>query len=263
MRLLVKLGGTLLDSRESLHRLAGEIAEVSRRHQLVVVHGGGKQMTRFLEKQGVESQFINGLRVSGPEVIEAVLSVFAGTVNHQLVAALRSAGTLPLGLTGIDAGLTECDVLDPQLGFVGRIVKVRADVLVALTSSGYLPVVACVGGDSNGAVYNVNADLMAVALATGFRAEQLWFLTDVEGVRGADGQKLASLMPSDCIQLIASGIATGGMQAKLNAATSAIAGGVQNVVIAPGAQPGIVSRLEQGGEAGTRLLPEGGVVRHA
>src|SRR5229473_6801072 len=104
MRILVKLGGKLLDGLESRRRIASELASL-KNHELVVVHGGGKQMTRFLEERGVKSTFVNGLRVTTPDVIDAVLKVFAGSVNHELVSAFVAAGAGAVGLTGIDAGL--------------------------------------------------------------------------------------------------------------------------------------------------------------
>lgn len=258
MKILLKLGGTLLDDPATRARLCKEIAWLSAKEHTAVVHGGGKQMTRFLEERGVNSEFVDGLRVSGPEVIDAVLKVFAGTVNHQLVASLVEAGALAVGLSGIDAALTEAEVLDPRLGAVGRIQKVNPAVLHVLVQGGFLPVVACVGGDRQGNVYNVNADLMAVALAKGFGATKLLFLTDVDGVRGADNQRIEVLRPSDCVRLIADGVATGGMQAKLSAASDAVHGGVSVVAIVPGASPGVLERLYKGESIGTKLVPEGG-----
>src|ERR1700691_407764 len=128
MRILIKLGGTLLDDPDSRARLAREIATVSSlsngatppEYETVVVHGGGKQMTRFLAERGVESHFINGLRVTTPEIIDAVVKVFAGSVNTQLVSAFRAAGAKPVGLTGLDAGLVDAEILSPDLGQVGR-----------------------------------------------------------------------------------------------------------------------------------------------
>lgn len=257
MKVLIKLGGTLLDAPESRDRLCGEIAGVSRRAKTVVVHGGGKQMTRFLEERGVQSEFVDGLRVSGPEVIDAVLKVFAGTVNHQLVAGMVKARVKAVGISGVDAALTQTEILNARLGAVGRVVDVRPELLDVLVENGFVPVVACVGGDREGRIYNVNADLMAVALARGYAADQLWFLTDVEGVRGGDGQKIETLTPRRCEELIADGIATGGMQAKLNAAINALAGGVGVVVIAPGSESGVVAKLIRGQEIGTKLVPEG------
>ena len=257
MKLLVKLGGTLLDDAASRARLARELTALRNEgHALVVVHGGGKQMTRFLSERGVESRFVNGLRVTTPEVIDAVLKVFAGSVNHELVASLVAAGTKAVGLTGIDACLTEAEALSEELGAVGRVVRSNPEVLNVLTSSAFVPVVACVAGDRGGRVYNVNADSMAVACAVAFGAERLIFLTDVDGVRGADGEVLHALTPEECKRLIDVGVATGGMQAKLNSASEAIAGGIAQVIIAPGALENGAARIVAGEAIGTRLVPE-------
>lgn len=253
MKLLIKLGGTLLDEESSKLRLAQEIHSVSAQHRTVVVHGGGKQMTRFLGERGIESQFINGLRVSTPDVIDAVLKVFAGSVNHELVAALVSQGAGAVGLSGIDALLAEAEQQDPALGAVGRVIRTNPRLLDTLTREGFLPVVACVAGDRGGRIYNVNADSMAVACASGFGADRLFFLTDVDGVRGEDGTPLAHLTAQGCADLIARGIATGGMQAKLSAACDALRNGVRQVVVAPGARPGILEALLAGEAAGTRI----------
>ena len=147
MRLLIKLGGTLLDAAESRGRLAREIADVARREQVVVVHGGGKQMTRFLAERGVESRFVNGLRVTTDEVIDAVVKVFAGSVNAQLVSSFRAAGARPVGLSGLSGGLVDAVQLDPELGHVGKPVASDGRLLELLVKEGYLPVVACVAGD--------------------------------------------------------------------------------------------------------------------
>jgi acetylglutamate kinase len=260
LKILVKLGGTLLDSTESRKRLASEIAAIQHRGiETVVVHGGGKQMTRFLEDRGVESRFVGGLRVTTPEVIDAVLKVLAGTVNHELVAALIAAGTMAVGLSGIDACLTEAEQMHADLGAVGRPVRSNGTLLFLLTSNGYLPVVACVAGDRAGRIYNVNADQMAVACASAFGADRLIFLTDVDGVKGSDGAILPALTAEDCERLIHDKVATGGMQAKLTAATDALRGGVRQVVIAPGALPGAMERLLAGEVVGTRLVAGEGV----
>ena len=257
MKLLVKLGGTLLDNVESRRRLAAELTEIRiAGHDLVIVHGGGKQMTRFLAERGVESRFVNGLRVTTPEVIDAVLKVFAGSVNHELVASLVEAGALAVGLSGIDACLTEAEQMDPELGAVGRPVRSNPAVLNTLTGGGFVPVVACVAGDRQGRIYNVNADQMAVACAAGFRAERLIFLTDVEGVLGPDKAIIRTLTPAQCEALIRDGVATGGMQAKLNAATDAVKSGIGQVIVAPGAMERAVARILAGDAIGTRLVPE-------
>lgn len=257
MRVLVKLGGTLLDSEETRTAMAEQLTRAfAANREMVVVHGGGKQMTRFLAERNVESQFVEGLRVTTPEVLDAVLKVFAGTVNHLLVASLVRAGTMAVGLSGIDACLAEAEQLRPELGAVGRPVRSNPAVLETLTGGGFLPVVACVAGDRQGNIYNVNADQMAVACASGYGAAKLLFLTDVDGVKGADGAVIPRLTLAESRQLIVDGVATGGMQAKLNAAADALLGGVGEVVIAPGAAAEVVARLLAGEAVGTRFVKE-------
>jgi acetylglutamate kinase len=237
--------------------MAGQLTRAfAANREMVVVHGGGKQMTRFLAERNVESQFVEGLRVTTPEVLDAVLKVFAGTVNHLLVASLVRAGTMAVGLSGIDACLTEAEQLRPELGAVGRPVRSNPAVLETLTGGGFLPVVACVAGDRQGNIYNVNADQMAVACASGYGAAKLLFLTDVDGVKGADGAVIPRLTLAESRQLIVDGVATGGMQAKLNAAADALLGGVGEVVIAPGAAAEVVARLLAGEAVGTRFVKE-------
>ena len=257
MKVLIKIGGTLLDSPESRHRLAREIgASMANGAAVVVVHGGGQQMTRFLAERGIESTFVNGLRVTSHQVLDAVLKVFAGTVNHQLVGAFSAAGVRAVGLTGMDAFLTEAELISPELGFVGKPVRSDPAVLELLTQHGYLPVVACVAGDRQGNFYNVNADQMAVACAAAFGADRLLFLTDVEGVRNAQSQICAQLTLAQCEALIETGVATGGMRAKLDAASDALRRGVRQIVIASGMQAGIVQDLLAGKPVGTLLVAE-------
>jgi acetylglutamate kinase len=255
MRTLIKLGGTLLDSAGSRTRLAQEIAGFAElpENETVVVHGGGKQMTRFLSERGIESRFINGLRVSTPEVIDAVLKVFAGSVNHELVASLVAAGAKAVGLSGIDASLVEAVPLGGEYGAVGMPVRSNPEVLHVLCKAGFLPVVASIGGDRAGNVYNVNADQMAVTCAIAFGAEQIFFLTDVDGVRDGWGNIVESLDIPQVNALIQDGIAAGGMQAKLEAAQSALTGGVRKVVIAPGGLAGVVDKLRRNEAIGTNI----------
>jgi acetylglutamate kinase len=255
MKLLVKLGGTLLDAPETRELLAAQIACArARGAQITVVHGGGKQMTRYLAERGIESRFVGGLRVTTPETVDAVLKVFAGSVNHELVAALNRAGALAVGLSGIDGLLAEAEQMDPALGAVGRVTASNPALLHLLTGNGFLPVVACVAGDRQGNIYNVNADQMAVACAAAFGAQQLIFLTDVEGVLDAAKQIRPVLTAAESRRLIADGVATGGMQAKLNAALVALSGGVEQVRIAPGAAENVLHRILAGESLGTRMV---------
>jgi acetylglutamate kinase len=247
LKTLIKIGGSLLDDAASRSEIARQILGL--KGLVAVVHGGGKQMTRFLAERGIESKFVNGLRVTNEDTIDAVLKVLAGTVNTQLVAAL---GDRAVGLTGIDAGLAAAEQMDPELGFVGRVTWSDPKILNVLTAAGYLPVVACVAGGD--AIYNVNGDSMAVALASKWKVDRLVFLTDVAGVMDAGKKTIPELTAADCARLIGTGVATGGMQAKLHAASEAVANGVGEVRIVKGSDTDIVSRVFAGEKVGTKVL---------
>jgi len=254
VKLLFKIGGTLLDGAASRAAIARQLAAIARNHQLVVVHGGGKQVTRFLEERGIASQFINGLRVSDESVVDAVTQVVAGSVNKKLVSTLIAEGVSAIGLSGVDGQLTEVEPLNPDLRLVGKPGKSEGRLLELLITAGYLPVIACIAGDSSGTIYNVNADQMAVSIALGWSAEGIVFLTDVPGVKGADGEVIPHLSESEAAELIRSGVAQGGMRAKLEAATSALRGGIPEVVIAPGHEPDVWARIAAGDSLGSRIL---------
>ncbi len=257
MKALIKIGGSLLDDPAARRDIARQIALVAETGwQVTVVHGGGKQMTRFLEERGIRSNFVKGLRVTTEETIDAVLKVLAGTVNTQLVSALGLAGLKAVGLTGIDSGLAVARQLDPELGFVGRVISSETHLLCLLTGAGYVPVVACVAGGTQGQVFNVNGDSMAVAVASNWCVDRLVFLTDVAGVLDATKTVVPLLTIGDCNGLISSGVASGGMQAKLNAATEAVTHGVREVRIVKGSEPDIVTRVFANEEIGTRVISE-------
>lgn len=260
MTALIKIGGALLDSAEARTRLAAEIGRaVENGLNAIVVHGGGKQMTRFLAERNVESRFVNGLRVTTPEVLDAVLKVFAGSVNQELVAAFVAAGVRAVGLTGMDALLTEARQMSEALGYVGQPVRSDAALLNLLTGNSYLPVVACVAGDRQGRFYNVNADQMAASLAAAIQPEKILFLTDVEGVRGESDSVYSTLAPFQCRELIDSGVVTGGMRAKIEAAMAALEAGIGEIVIARGDVEGVVGKFIANEPIGTRLVAEAGV----
>ncbi len=253
MRIVIKAGGTLLDDCSSRNAIAREFVEVARQHELVVVHGGGKQLTRFLEEHGISSRFVRGLRVSDQPVIDGVTKVIAGSVNKELVAAIIAAGESAVGLSGVDGKLTTATQLDPDLAFVGKPIKTDARMLHLLVNAGYLPVIACIAADEQGNIYNVNADQMAVSCAAAWRADQLFFLTDVPGVRDPDAHVICHLTAAEADELIASGVVSGGMQAKLEAARKALESGLGEVIIAPGQEVEICQRLLGGERLGTRF----------
>jgi acetylglutamate kinase len=256
MKLLVKLGGTLLESEDSRNSLALQLtALVDAGHRLVVVHGGGKRLSRYLATLDHESEFRNGLRVTPPETLDAVLRVLAGSVNHHLVAELQKAGAKAVGLSGIDAGLVRAVQMDPELGAVGKVESVDASLLELLTTQGYLPTVACIAGGDDGAIFNVNADQMAAGCARGFGVDRVIFLTDVGGVLDAEQVRIRTLTCGEAEELISSGVAQGGMEAKLRSAMAAVAGGIKSVSIVAGTEPDILARVLAGEDTGTTLLP--------
>ncbi|MBX9601170.1 MAG: acetylglutamate kinase [Bryobacteraceae bacterium] len=234
MKQVIKLGGTLLDHEDTRLRLAAVLAREDAR-ETVVVHGGGKQMTRFLEERGIASTFIGGLRVTTPEVADAVLKVVAGSVNSRLVADLNAAGAEAVGLSGVDAGLVQASRWSEELGQTGRPEATRPRLLLTLTSAGFLPVVACVATNARGDIYNVNADQLAVSVAAGYGARRLVFLTDVDAVLDGDGRRVSHLNAVNCRGLIDTGVAKGGMHAKLEACLAGLTAGLTEIWIGPGA----------------------------
>jgi len=255
VKLLIKIGGTLIDSEERRRAIAPQIArQFQAGNRITVVHGGGKQLSGYLEKQGFPSEFRGGFRVTPPEILDAVLRIFAGSVNHHLVAALQQAGLRAVGLSGIDAGLVRARQLSPELGAVGQIEEVDASLLDLLTAEGYVPTVACIAGGPNGAIYNVNADQMAVACGSRFEANKLIFLTDVEGVLDAGRKRLPHITAAEALRLIETGVAQGGMEAKLRAAVDGVNRGIGEVRIVQGSQPDILDRVMRNEDIGTTLV---------
>lgn len=256
MKLLVKLGGTLLETAEHRASLATQLRKLrDDGHEVVVVHGGGKRLSRYLAGLDHKSEFRRGLRVTPPEILDAVLRVLAGSVNRQLVADLQKAGLQAVGLTGIDAGTVQATQLDPELGLVGKVERVDPRLLDRLTASGYLPTVACIAGGDGGAIYNVNADQMAAGCAAGLAVGRLVFLTDVGGVLDGDGNLIPRLSVEGALALIERGVAVGGMEAKLRAAIEALGAGTRHVSIVNGHEPDILLATVNGAAGGTDLRP--------
>ena len=254
MRLLVKLGGTLLESEQRRASLASQLKLLlDDGNRVVVVHGGGKRLSRYLAGLDHKSEFRRGLRVTPPEILDAVLRVLAGSVNRQLVAELQREGLNAVGLTGIDAGTVMASQLDPELGLVGKVERVDPSLLECLADQGYLPAVACIAGGTQGAIYNVNADQMAAACAAALGVDKLVFLTDVGGVLDENGSLIPALGVREAEDLIDRGIAVGGMEAKLRAAIEALRGGIRAVSVVNGHEPDVLARTVREAGIGTSL----------
>ena len=247
---VVKLGGTTVDA--DARALAGLTAETAREHQLVVVHGGGKRLTAWLDRLGVESRFENGLRVTDDAALEAAVAVFAGLVNTELVAALQRIGVPAVGLTGVDGGL----LVGQRVSSLGRVVQIqsiRREPLDALLNAGLTPVVAPIAPDQSGDLCNVNADDVAAALAAG-TSGRLLLLTDTPGVLDGDGRTIASLDGPTVEQLIGDGTIRDGMVPKVRGALAAVADGVTEVVIADGRGSGALATALHGRGDSTRVI---------
>src|SRR5919107_4648427 len=212
--LVVKLGGTTIAEQS---QVLAEVAAVARRRPVVLVHGGGKRITEWLERMGVPSRFENGLRVTDQASLEVAAAVLRGVVNSELVAALRDLGVDAVGLSGVDGGLLVSERV-AGMGLVAHVVGLRRDLLDAILVGGQVPVVAPLARDEDGIVCNVNADDAAAGIAAGLRARQLVLLTDVDGIHGSDGRRLDSLTAAEAEGLIASGVIAGGMVPKITAA---------------------------------------------
>jgi len=260
MKLVVKIGGTLIEDEETRRLLALQIGgALAAGHHALVVHGGGAQLTAFLKRAGIEPTFIEGRRVTSPEVLDAAVKVMAGSVNHQLLATFASAGVRACGISGVDGACLSASRASGagdrgrDLGLVGRIERVETRLLDTLAAGGYVPLLAPLAVSRSGQILNVNADEVAVACAAAWMADRLVFLTDVEGVRGADGRLLAKLTPARIQELVTAGVATGGMLAKLRAASAAVLRGVPEVGIAGGREPRVLRRLLAGEALGTAV----------
>jgi acetylglutamate kinase len=246
---VVKLGGTTLaDQQQVLH----EVAAVARTRPVILVHGGGKRMTEWLDRLGVQTRFEGGLRVTDPAALEVAAAVLRGVVNSELVAALRDAGCDAVGLSGVDGGLLIGERI-PGLGLVATVTGVRRDLLDSLLVGGQVPVVAPLARDEEGLVCNVNADDAAAGIAAGIGATQLVLMTDVDGVRGRDGARLDSVLPEEAQALIEDGTIAGGMVPKVKAALSALGWDEAEAIIADGSADNALQRALEDPSFGTRV----------
>lgn len=244
--LVVKIGGSTLGSADSTFRdvaamaLGGEVP--------AVVHGGGAEASRWLERMNIESRFERGLRVTDEAVLPVVVAVFAGLVNKRIVTAINGAGARAVGFCGADGRVLECRLADPALGFVGEPVAVHPQAILALRNAGIIPVIGPIGfvpGDPDQLV-NVNADTVAGNIAAALQAERLVFLTDVEGVRGADGGVIRELSGARAAELIENGTISGGMIPKVENCLHAARLGVPAQIV-DGRVPGALLGREASG----------------
>lgn len=266
--LVLKFGGELLEEPAHLRTAAAAIARITRTsgRPLVVVHGGGRDIDQALARAGIGKQQVDGLRVTDDATLGVVVAVLAGTVNTRFVATLTAAGVRAVGLTGADAGCARCAPAPAHRAVDGRLVDLGrvgipdagsdAALLTTLVDNGFVPVVASLGADADGQLYNVNADTMAGHLAARLNAWRLVMAGTTSGVLDGDGSTRRTLDPAAIDRLVRNGTATAGMIAKLRAAEQALRAGVDEVVILDGREQAAIESAAEGSvpAAATRIL---------
>ncbi|HWZ96205.1 MAG TPA: acetylglutamate kinase [Candidatus Dormibacteraeota bacterium] len=270
MKLVIKFAGALLESDSVVRELSAQIAYLAKQgHEILVVHGGGRIFTATLKRLGIESKFVNGLRVTDRETRDAAVMVFAGLLNKQLSAAISAAGQPAMGISAADAQAFHAEPLVHNevaggLGFVGYLTGMNTPLIESLWQNNLVPVAACLGIGPDNELYNINADHMAAACAEYLGADQLIYLTDVAGV--LDGEKVLSAIALDDIEaLVQNRTVSGGMILKLEAAKRALEGGVKGVHIVGGTEPSALLAAMRAAESnsdsfdtipGTRIMRE-------
>ena len=281
--IVVKIGGSTLGGNDtSLHDLAARHAAG---RPVVIVHGGGNVISDWMRRQNLAPSFVNGLRVTDAPSLEIAVAVLAGLVNKELTAQLQNLGAPTIGISGVDGGLLQARIANPQLGYVGEIAAINPAPVHAILAAGCIPLISPIamnitpdavsdggsdhaarplhvnsdgngGGDHAGRPLNVNGDTAAGALAHALRARQVIFLTDVPGVMDNGGRVIPRLNAAAAAALRAAGVARGGMLPKLDAAIAAIAGRPDaSAHIIDGRQPGALAQCVAGRPVGTRITP--------
>jgi len=235
---VIKLGGHAMGSDEAMDLFARDVVLM---RQIgvnpVVVHGGGPMINALLKRLDIQSDFVNGKRVTDQDTVEVVEMVLSGLVNKRIVQAINRQGGRAVGLSGKDANLMICTQTDPDLGFVGTPTKLDPSLLRSLGESEIIPVIAPLGAGENGETFNVNGDTAAGAIAGALNADRLLLLTDVSGVKNAEGTVLTELKATQIRDMTADGTIAGGMIPKTETALDALADGVRAVVILDGRAP--------------------------
>ncbi len=235
---VIKFGGNAMGDDEAMRSFARDIVLMEQVGiNPVVVHGGGPMINEQLSRLGIMSEFVNGKRVTDAATVEVVEMVLSGRVGKRIVQAINAEGGQAIGLSGKDANLMVCDQADPELGFVGRPSQMNPAILRRLGEAGMIPVISPIGAGRGGETFNVNGDTAAGAVAAALKADRLLLLTDVEGVKGADGNLISELTQARMHELIREQVISGGMIPKTETALEAMANGVRAVVILDGRVP--------------------------
>jgi acetylglutamate kinase len=253
--IVIKIGGATLGSHDTT---IDDIVSLQQQGKsLVIVHGGGKMITSWLEKRGITTHFINGERVTDKVTLEVVVSVLVGVVNKEIVADINARGGLAIGISGVDGAFIQGKFKSKELGFVGEVAKITPAPLEMLLKAGYIPVVAPVAiadkAEKDSRVLNINADIVAGEIATAIGAEKLIFLTDVAGVSDHSGNLLSHLSPDEAEALVASGTISGGMIPKIKACLRASSAASAACIIVDGRQSHALLNEIEGKSGGTAI----------
>ena len=239
--LLVKYGGSAMRDEGLKRAVMGDLVLLSLIGvKVVLVHGGGPEITEMLDRLGKKTEFVDGLRVTDKETADVVQMVLAGKVNKDLVNLVQSLGGKAIGLSGADGGLIEAKQLDPRLGYVGEIESLNVKPLLDVLDAGYIPVVSTVGCDREGNVYNINADTAAARIAGMLKAESFINMTDTPGLLEDEKDEstlIGKIFVSEALRMINQGQLSGGMIPKVSCCVEAIRRGVKKVFIIDGRVP--------------------------
>jgi acetylglutamate kinase len=257
---VVKIGGAALDNEVLRRRFAEDVVLLRWVGiQVVVVHGGGKQISKMLDRLGLEPAFVDGQRVTDESALEVVEMVLGGTLNQEVVRQIQQCGGRAIGMTGKDGGLALARRRGgkPDLGLVGDIVSMQTAVIETLEAD-FTPVIAPLAVDESGQTLNVNADPFAAELAIALQAEKLVLLSDVEGVKDAEGELIPSLTHQQATDLVGSGVIRGGMVPKVNNALDAVKRGVQKVHVIDGrTEHALLLEIFTSSGIGTEVVSQG------
>lgn len=254
--IVVKIGGSTLGEHDTT--LEDLVALQREGASPVVVHGGGKIISDWMAAQNVRPVFKNGLRVTDKDSLQIVVAVLAGLINKELVSQLTTAGAKAIGLSGADGGMLVAAVKEPELGYVGQVTEVDTSPILAASRAGYIPVIApvarCPSDDPTypNSLMNINADTAAGEIAAALRADQMYFLTDVEGVLDRRHRLIPRITARQAVALTSAGTISGGMIPKIEACVRALKSGSESHII-DGREPGALRQSLNGATLGTRI----------
>ena len=239
--LVVKYGGNAMTSEKLKNSVAQDIVLLNLIGvRVVLIHGGGPEITEMLTRMGKETQFVDGLRVTDRETVDVAQMVLAGRINKNLVNLLECCGGSAIGLSGIDGHMIKAEVRDERLGYVGKVTKIDPKPVLDVLEKGYIPVISTLGCDDEGNVYNINADTAAAKIAAALGAEGLITLTDIAGIlqdKDDPSTLISHIGVKDTERLIKEGVIVGGMIPKVECCAQAVRDGVRRVFIIDGRIP--------------------------